>query len=184
MKTLLLLLSTVLLFQGSGTQKLESSFNNLKGADTKENQILYFNLFPSDFRTFERIFGYVEDKPGPLYEESFDYISRFFELDKVSKKEKISKAINIGINGKWEADAISHLQQTLEPLVLENVDLTYQILKGKQQKEIESFFYFLFGGPHPKHTIPTQLHKLKGIDRKFYSYISNGHRKALKESVH
>ncbi|MBB6611914.1 hypothetical protein H7F15_12760 [Pontibacter sp. Tf4] len=100
MKTLLLLLSTVLLFQGSNTQKLESSFNNLKRADTKENQILYLNLFPSDFRTFESIFGYVEDKPGPLYEESFDYISRFFALDKVSKKEKINKAIKIGINGK------------------------------------------------------------------------------------
>ncbi|MFD2246528.1 hypothetical protein [Pontibacter ruber] len=184
MKSLLLFLSVTLLFQGFSTQKLESSFNSLKSADTKENQVLYFNLFPSDFGTFKRTFDYVGDKPGPLYEKSPDYISRFYALDKISKKEILKKAINIGINGEWEADAVSQLQHNLEPLVLENVDLTYQILKVRQPKEIESFFYFLFSGPHPQHSIPTQLHKLKGLDKSFYNHILSGHEKALKDSEH
>ncbi|KAA3436829.1 hypothetical protein [Rufibacter hautae] len=184
MKSLLVFLSIALLFQGSSAQKLESSFNKLKSADTKENQIHYFNLFPCDFQAFKRTFDYVSDKSGPLYEKSFDYISTFYALDKISKKDKLQKAINIGINGKWEADAIGKLQHDLEPLVLANVDLTYQILKGMQPMEIESFFFFLFSGPHPRDFIPTQLHKLKGLDKNFYSHISNGHRKAIKDSEH
>jgi len=100
MKFLLLLFSIALIFQGSSTQKLEASFNKLKSKDTKENQVLYFKLFPNDFRTFKKTFDYIGDKPAPLNEKSFDYISRFYSLDKISTKEKLKKAINIGINGK------------------------------------------------------------------------------------
>jgi len=64
------------------------------------------------------------------------------------------------------------------------MDLTYQILKVKQPKEIESFFYFLFSGPHPHDSIPIQLNKLKGLDKNFYNHISSGHRKAIKDSEH
>ncbi|WP_299762185.1 hypothetical protein [uncultured Pontibacter sp.] len=184
MKSLLVSLSIALLFQGFNAQKLELSFNRLLSADTQINQLLYFNSFPSDFETFKRTFDYVGETPGPLYEKSFDYISRFYALDKIPKKERLQTAINISINGNWEADAISQFQHNLKPLVLENVNLTYEILKVRQPNEIESFFYFLFSGPHPQQTIPAQLHKLQELDKSFHNHISNGHKKAKMDSEH
>jgi hypothetical protein len=185
MKAILTFVCIYLFFQTVDTKKLEEAFISLKKSDNKETQVNYFRLFPNDFQSFERTFGYTNEKAAPLYNNSYDYITKFYALDMVSKKEKLQKAINIGINGKWDADAVNHFQHYLKPLILSNVDITYQILKEKDAKDVESFFFFLFSGIHPQYkTVPTELNKIKSKDKAFYGFVVKGHQKAIKDSGH
>ena len=165
----ILLLITIFLFQTDSVQTLKQSYKNLETENSKENQVHYLKAFPDNFSEFNKVFGF-DEKPAPLYNESYDYIQKIFDLDKISKEEKFNKWINISINGKWDADAVNYFQHRLIEKVLQNIDLTHRILKERTDEEIESFFIFFFDGPHPKKEVPKEFESLKS-DKKFYKII-------------
>lgn len=131
------------------------------------------------------VFGYHHQKPSTLYHESRDYVTIFFELEKIPKPDLLGKCIQISIGGSWEADAVNHFQRNLRRLVLRNITIAYNILSEKPEKEIESFFYFFFHEIHPQYpAIPNEFDYLKSEAPDFYALIVSGHNRAIEDSGH
>lgn len=165
--------------------KLKKSFKELEEEDKIQTQKLFFQLFPESFMEFESVFGFTNNNPAPLYSDSNNYLVKFFELDKISISNKLEKVINIGINGKWDADGVNYFQNNMRELIFRNTNSMYSILNLKTSKEIKSFFYFFFDEPHPGYNIfPKEFDQLKNIDEKFYNLIKEEHKKAVKNKKH
>ena len=81
-------------------------------SETYEAQKKYFDAFPTIFNDFNTAFDYNERIANEnLYEESLDYITKFFHLYKnINPHELSNKIISICINGRWDADAVTYLQ--------------------------------------------------------------------------
>jgi len=166
------------------TEKLVSALSNLQQDPNSNNQKIYFDLFPNSFESFEKVFGFKNGKAAPLY-DGFEYVQALFKLNDIPEKQQIQKWINISIGGHWEADAVNYFQHNLQPRILQNVDLTYELLSKRTSKEIESFFYFFFNQIHPQYeSVPTDLKKLQNKDKEFYKLLLSGHKRAIKESGH
>lgn len=116
-----------------------------------DNCIIFVNNFPSNFEDFNRIYGYDDIKgEGVLYSEYEENINNFFSCSGVSNYTKLQKAINIGINGKWDADAVGLFQYKLVDLIKSNHQEALESLNSITKEEASSFWHFLFDGPHPE----------------------------------
>jgi len=117
----------------------------------KDKCTLLVNNFPSNFKEFNRVYGYDDDTgEGDLYNQYEEDITDFFSCDKISNYTKLEKAISIGINGKWDADAIGLFQFKLLNFIKSNPNEALKILEKIPEKDASSFWYFLFDGPHPE----------------------------------
>lgn len=127
------------------TEKKETKIN-----DT-DDCVALVNNFPSNFQEFYRIYGYDDIKgEGDLYSKYEEDINAFFLCSQVSNYVKLRKAINVGINGKWDADAVGLFQHKLIDLIKSNPQESLKILNNISRKEASSFWFFLFEGPHPE----------------------------------
>ena len=188
MKTLTTLIFVILTINVNGqstkSSDLKNAFSNLEKENNLKNQSAYFELFPNTFDGFLEMFGFENGKAAPLY-DGYDYVQVLFQLDRISKKKQMKKWIEISIGGKWEADAVNYFQNNLQPRILKNIDLTYDLLSKRTDKEIESFFYFFFNEVHPQYdTVPKELKKLQNKNKEFYKLLLTGHKRAIKESKH
>jgi len=110
----------------------------------------FVNTFPTTFREFNELYGYEDGKgEGKLSLKCEEHISYFFNCSEVSDHEKLNKVIRIGIDGKWDADAIAIFQISAFKLVEENINEAKEILDHLPDEKAASFWYFLFDGPHP-----------------------------------
>lgn len=103
-------------------QKLIRCYNMERDSGTLATKRAYFNAFPATFVDFKDTFGYEdalsEEANGSLYEESLDYITKFFHLYKnINPHELSNKIISICINGRWDADAVNYLQTNVINIV-------------------------------------------------------------------
>lgn len=179
---------TFLFVQANGqsvqVEKLQTALANLQKEDNQLNQRDYFDLFPNSFVSFESTFGYKNEKAAPLY-DGFEFVQAFFHLDSIPKKKQLEKWINISIGGNWDADAVNYFQHNLQPKILENVNLSQDILKERTSEEIESFFYFFFSGIHPRfEAIPDEFKELRNRNKAFYDALIKGHKRAIHDSGH
>jgi hypothetical protein len=109
------------------------------------------NNFPSNFEEFNHIYGYDDIKgEGDLYSKYEEHINDFFSCSEVSNYTKLRKAINVGINGKWDADAVGLFQHKLVDLIKSNPREALKGLDNVTKEEASSFWHFLFDGPHPE----------------------------------
>lgn len=128
---------------------------------------LFFKMLPDNFKNFNQLYGFSEEKGGmPLYGEPHT-----IEYDDIRKSVLDStyylKLINIGIDGKWDADNISMLQDVIHNNFVRKPVLFSQLLKNKNKLEIASFWIFFFDGPHPENKqelFNKVLNNLKAID--------------------
>lgn len=124
-----------------------------EGKKKHENLVRFFELFPGDFATFHKIYGYQEEKI-PYATRNYSYMLHFLlpELkEAIAADEYYNKMIGVGVGGFWEADDVGALSHHLWKLVPENVALSIKVLEKYEEKEIKSFWYFLYDGPHPEH---------------------------------
>jgi len=171
--------------QSLETDKLKVALKSLQKNNDLNNQNTFFELFPNSFESFTNLFGYRYGKESPIFKDGFEYVKYFFKLDSIKEERQIDKWINISINGYWEADIVSFFQDNLRERVFEKVDLTYSLLKKRPNKDIKSFFYFLFSEIHPQYkSIPTEFKKFSLRDKRFYKLIQAGHKRAIRDSGH
>lgn len=131
-------------------------------ADSMEFQIRFFEEFPSDFESFNRIYGYIDDNPMPLYDSAFEHIELFNRISGVSRATYYRKMISIAIGGYWDADAINYFQDGLQEHVAANPELTFELLNERTEKEILQFWFFYFDGPVTMKKIPAELERDPG----------------------
>jgi hypothetical protein len=146
----------------------------------------FFDEFPSDFKTFFSLYGYdgvVDDlgshgsKHHILTDESFEHVFLFNRIESIPNEEYYTKLINLSIGGYWQGDGVNYLNYGLRERVKTDHKLTCELLSKRTNKEIQSFWYFYFDGPHPSKDIPSDLQDIKRINSKIYSLM----KKALTE---
>ena len=139
-------------------------------SDDREYQVKFFDAFPASFSLFNQLYGYNTHTQHVLYEESRKHVSLFCELrDAVAKDKYYEKLVSLGLNGHWDADAVTYLQICMERFIKEDLPLTVSTLENYSDKEIKSFWYFLFDGPHPSETIPVDIDKIRSINGRIAS---------------
>ena len=134
------------------------------GDDARKEWALkrYFKLFPSEFKTFQYVYGYQEDVRGKTIQRPFVRHTLYEFLPELKSvipaKEYYEKMLSVGVGGTWDADEVSILQKHLRDLVTENIQLSLEVLERKSEKKIRSFWHFLFDGPHPDDPINRKLY--------------------------
>jgi hypothetical protein len=128
----------------------KKSIEALKDSFTKKETTKFINEFPDSFNEFNDYFGWnnSSDKPSELYDNSTEYIDYWYEIISVKNDKKFEqKAINICINGKWDADAINYYQdKTLEFIKSKE---KFYLINNIDSKTAKSILFFLFDSPTP-----------------------------------
>ena len=165
---------------------LKHYFNQFKKENDSLSEILFFKMFPDTFDKFKNIYGY-DDKDnnnvvyGLLYN---DYHIMEYKLNYIKLEKYIKKIINISINGFWESDNVSILQDRINKLFSQNSNLFVEILKTKDDSEVESFWKFFFDGPHPenqKELYNKVLSKLKEVDEAMIPTVKRAYAKVKED---
>jgi hypothetical protein len=122
--------------------KVKTAYERLRmSANSKELQQNYISAFPSDSRTFLKVF--MTEKFDQLYTNSYLYIDILDTCSDNFPKEVLSKCIDIGKNLVWNADAVGSLQRLSVNLAIKNPQLfvnKYQTLNDKEQESLINFY--------------------------------------------
>lgn len=158
-----------------------------KKKDSLTYQKLFFNTFPGSFATFDEVFGY-DDKKGaaPLYNVANQYTDKLFSTKAVKVNVKARKLIHIALNGKWDADAISHFQYKLHQFVKGNFATFMAELNKFNNAEIESVWKFCFdveSAGYRKKLYEDIFNRL-GKNQGMIQILFSAYKKATSEQIH
>ena len=122
--------------------KVKAAFNKLS-ADTnsKKLQQLYIAAFPSDTKTFLKIFQ--TEKFDQLYSDSYKYLDAFEKCATTFPSQVISRCVDIGKNLVWDADAVGQLQQISVRLAIHHLTFfvnKYKTFDSKAQNHLLRFY--------------------------------------------
>ncbi len=151
----------------------------------KKNCKEFVNAFPNNFQEFNELYGYEDGKGGNILYSKTEHINYLFTCSEVVDDEKLNKIIEVGIDGKWDADNIGEFQNSTYALVKKYPEETKKIMDNLSDKKSASFWYFLFDGPHPsdKENVSKfeSLSKLLGEKSTQSKLLSEQFQKLLKE---
>jgi len=128
---------------------LEQKATKLTELYNSKNCKEFVNAFPNNFQEFNQLYGYDDEKGARILYSKPEHITYFFDCSEVSSLEKLKKAIEIGINGKWDADLIGMFQDRVFNLVKDHPNEAKETLNNLPDEKAASFWYFLFDSPHP-----------------------------------
>lgn len=147
----------------AAAKKLTTYYAAAKSENSVESKEQFFEAFPSTFLSFVNIYGFSDEdgfKQHVLYEVYHPHLEFFCSLkNTIPKKSYYEKLIGLSINGHWEADAVGLLQNCLEESIKEDLSMIISILENHSDREVSSFWYFLFDGPHPPKNMPLAINK-------------------------
>jgi hypothetical protein len=162
-------------------EQLIKAFQELSSSRfTVKSQQNYFEAFPNNFVLFNMLFGYSDKEPFGeptteferlLYKEAESFIPTFFKLNGIDKTQYYNRIIDISINGRWYADGVNYFQHGMVEKVNGDLNLFCKLLSKRGKKEIISFWYFYFDGPHPIKQIPKELQNVKRNNPKLFYLI-------------
>lgn len=176
--------------QNNQTDDLKEYYEKALGKDSIKYMKLFFVTFPSTFEVFHSFYGYMETGPMPLYSLYVKHIAFFCKLNTTqSETDYFNKLIKLGINGHWDADGVSALQECILSHINEKPDLTINLLKQFKDMEKRSFWRFLFDGPHPedkevKRRFNTLHKNIELIDKRMADLMQNEYFRVIKDRVH
>jgi len=123
------------------SKQVKSAYSQLKERpDSKTYQLNYISIFPSDTAQFLRVFAPPDFSQ---LNDGFDYIEGFFSLAKNHPVAVISKAVDIGKDLKWNADAVNYLQHGIVELGNKYTRLFIQKINSLNPKEQTNLITFL-----------------------------------------
>jgi len=130
-------------------EDLKQTATRLTELHNAKNCKEFVNAFPNSFKEFNQLYGYDDEKGARLLYSKPEHIDYFFDCSEVSDREKLKKSVEIGINGKWDADLIGEFQDRTFSLVKAHPNEAKEILNNLPDEKAASFWYFLFDSPHP-----------------------------------
>ncbi|MES2110770.1 MAG: hypothetical protein V4577_18575 [Bacteroidota bacterium] len=139
------------------SQKLSPKSKQVKAAwealnkhpDSKQLQLAYLKIFPSNKPDFIAVFD--PDDFNQLYDESNKYIDSFIELVKYYPVQVIDKVINIGKDMKWKADATGYLQHGIVKVGINQTKIFSKKLNSLSSKQKVHLITFLANEEGIKH---------------------------------
>jgi hypothetical protein len=170
----------------SESQENLDSITELKSAYLKKDDVIFIEKFPKNYKQFVSYFGWNDslDNPNPLYHESEKYINNFFLIITKKENKKFLKLIvDIGINGKYQADGVAYFKRKTEELFIKTPDLACELLKNRNLKEVDSFWYYYFDSPQPTKAIPKYFSTLKNECNSIYKSLDKQIKLIQKDNV-
>lgn len=148
-------------------EELRDYYNRAQGTDSIKYQRLFLSSFPDNFSLFNSLYGYSEEKGAmPLNDVYENHIKFLCRLNSIGNEEFLNKLVKLGIDGRWDADAVNLLQDCILNHIKENLSLAVTLLQQYKDKEVKKFWFFLFDGPHPEKEIPIDMNRLHKLDSK------------------
>lgn len=168
-------------------QCLHSSYDKIM--ENKEDKSRYekqfIDCFPKTFDRFVLFFGYyynltsklVFNDPDAYYDSSlirrhkkdlspYDYPELFINL--MIEKEDYLTMFSLGVNGYYQADAVSYYVHIMSAFIEENPQITAETLNKMTPKDLDSFWYFYFEGWTFFKKFPKELLGLKPYSEKVF----------------
>lgn len=148
MNKLIIIIFALLISCKSPSQDGKVSTTNLAELQisfSSKNEKEFLKNFPKDFSSFQKIFGWNDEKdiPEPLNNEANSYIDYwFFLIEKPAYKNYEPQIISISKNGFWEADAVNYFSQKSISYIKENN--RYNLINSLSNQEAQSVLSFLF----------------------------------------
>ncbi|WP_310555767.1 SH3 domain-containing protein [Flavobacterium sp.] len=170
----------------SESQESLGSIIELKKAYSKNDDALFIKNFPKNHKQFVSYFGWndILDKPFPLYNENEKYIEKFFNIvSKNENKEFLKLIIDIGVNGKYQADAVSYFKMQTEKIFIKNPNLVCELLKDRKTRDVDSFWYFYIDSPQPLTIVPKYFDKLKNNCNPIYKSLEKQIKLSQNENI-
>lgn len=170
----------------SKSQNNDGTIIGLKEALVKNDEKLFLENFPKNYNQFVSYFRWNDSMnvPYPLYKESTKYIDKFFAIiSKDKTEESLRLMIDIGLNGKYQADAVSYFKMNIEKLFVKNPNLICKLLKNRNSKEIDSFWYFYLDSPQPLTSVPDNFKNLNNNCKEVYSSLEKEIKIIQKENL-
>lgn len=155
-----------------------------KAIDKKPYEIQFFQAFPRSFTEFTALYGYENQQAAPLYDQAFQHMQLFNNIQSVNDTAYYRRILSLGMDGKWDADAVSYLQQVVREHVVANIHLTVYLLRQRSLSDVSNFWYFYFDEPHPADQIDAILLKIKMLDENMYAVLKQMHGKAVVDNRH
>jgi hypothetical protein len=121
--------------------------NQLKICLNNQDRICFFQEFPKTFNEFEILYGYSDSTGGAVFYNDYPEHLNFLFSD-IDSDIDFRKIIEICLEGKWDADAVNMFQSKTRDLLLNYNRVFLSTLFKFNKKEQESFWYFIFDGPH------------------------------------
>lgn len=143
---------------------LVALYDAINSAKDSAKVLEFYEAFPSDFWTFELIYGnktMAQGLPLLLGDRSEDHIKLFFNAANIDEKIVIVKSIAITQNAKWDADGVNYFKHNLNEFVKNNTKKTFDYLSTNDELVIRNFFSFLFSGPHRPTSLPEEFIRYK-----------------------
>lgn len=185
-KSIALIILSLFISCTSKSQSKEATIADLKIAFTKNDEKLFLQNFPKNYYQFVKYFGWNDslDGPYPLYNESEEYIDRFFTIFNKDKNDKSLKLIiDIGVNGKYQPDAVNYFKINIERIFNKNPNLACDLLSDRSSDEIDSFWYFYLDSPQPLTSVPEIFKILKNKCPQIYSSLEKELQLIQKENI-
>lgn len=120
----------------------------------------FFNHFPKSFLPFYMYYG---DSDKPLYYTGRAHVQVYRKCSRViDSTAYVSSLISLGIDGRWDADAVSWMQKLIKDEFSDRNKLFCSILEGYKSEEVVSFLIFYMDKLHFKDDdFPEELNALK-----------------------
>ncbi|WP_214072696.1 hypothetical protein [Mucilaginibacter sp. dw_454] len=126
-----------------------------KGFITKTKDSLYyqrllFEALPSDFKSFDNLYGWdeVAHVGRPLTATGPHYFPNIFYSKAYSRAKMLKKIIRISVNGELREGAIGRFQQDCFQLALAHNAQFVRVLQAFSKKDIISVWKFYFDQPN------------------------------------
>lgn len=175
-----------LMIKAEKLKDLYSGTITAKDAQTRQTfELAFFQEFPENFRDLAALYGFENDEPAILYDESYKHIHELYNnLTSINDTAYLTKGIAIAVNGRWDADGINIFQEGLTQRIIRQKELTVFLLMQMQPEQVRSFWYFIFDGPHPDKQFKTNsgLREFEIIDKNIYSIMMEAYVQALADS--
>lgn len=167
--------------QKTRIEQLKGFYSQTLENDSALWKMNFFEVFPNSFNEFNSIYGYKKENnsfiESPLYESAPKHILELFNtLAPVVGEDKFyRKVLNLSINGKWYADAVSIMRRNLVNLVEKKPEYLFKLLEDYDKDATISIWRFYFDGPpYSKKNIPPNIELLKDKYPNHYSIITEG----------
>lgn len=132
------------------TAKLNQSYRNLQHYSVNyEREKAFFDAFPASWMEFYLTYHWYKDRPYRL--DYRDHIEAFGNLKLIPDTAYCDKLIFIGVGGKWDADAISDLQDLLHRVMDKKSDVFFARLSLQHRGfQLRFWQYYWSAITHPE----------------------------------
>ena len=90
----------------------------------------------------------------------------------------------MSFNGHWQSDAVSAFEVGVEEHFIQNPSFAFKMLSNFSDKDIHSFWYLYFDGPHPPEQTPPEFFEMKKSFPKVFNIMLKALKKVQKDNPH